>query len=212
MSESTTIDFETFMKQNQNTGFDAKKYVEEQRKKIQEEAKEQAEQKVKESKDENTTQVDPDNQLKSAVKSTENQIEYIGFSVPSKIEVKKSAIHGNGIFAKEEILQGELVEELRLFRLGWRMAYQKDPVLERYAIADSSCKCRDCSIHGPSVYIPLGYGALYNYGFDSNIRAEFDFPNLRMSIIATEDIPVGKELLYDDSAFSGKITLSETLK
>jgi len=54
---------------------------------------------------------------------------------------------------------------------------------------------------------------LYNYGFDSNIKAQFDFMNLKMKIIASEDIPVGKELLFDDSAFTpNNITSTEKLQ
>ena len=212
MSESAVIDFESFMKVNQNSSFDAKKYVQEQRQKMLDAEKQKVEQKIKERKDEDLTEVNPKTQAKTESKASENQIEYTEFAPPSKILVKKSGIHGNGIFAKDDINEGEVIEELRLFRLGWRMAYQKDPVLERYAIADNSCTCRDCTVHGPSVYIPLGYGALYNYGFDSNIRASFDFPNLKMRIIASEDIQAGKELLFDDSALTGKIALSETLK
>ena len=212
MSEVGVIDFETFMKTSSTSNFDPKKYVQEQRALAMKQSQEEAKQKEIQRKDEDVVSTDLDTQTKNAVKNAEMQIEYTDFATPTKIEVKKSGIHGNGVFAKETIADGEVVEELRLFRLAWRMAYQKDPVLERYAIVDNSCKCRDCSIHGPSVYIPMGYGALYNYGFDSNIRAEFDFPNLKMKIIATEEIPAGKEILFDDSAFSGKMTLSESLK
>lgn len=212
MSETSVIDFESFMKVNQNSSFDPKKYIQEQRENILKEEKEKAQKKLDERKNEDLTEVNPITQAKTENKNAENAIEYSEFSPPSKITVKKSMVHGNGIFAKEDISEGEVIEELRLFRLGWRMAYQKDPVLERYAIADNSCKCRDCTIHGPSIYIPLGYGALYNYGFDSNIRASFDFPNLKMKIIASEDISAGKELLFDDSALTGKIALSESLK
>ena len=177
-----------------------------------EDSRKQAQQKSNERKDEDTPERNLEQKTKDAVKNTESQIQYSEFAPPTKVVIKKSVIHGNGVFAKEDIAEGEVIEEIRLFRLAWRLAYQKDPVLSRYAIADNSCKCRDCTIHGPSVYMPTGYGALYNFGFDSNIRATFDFPNLKMKIVASEDIPAGKELLFDDSAFSEKFTLSETLK
>ena len=212
MSETNTIDFETFMKQNSDNTFDAKKYVEEERQKSREIAQLEAQKKLKEGRDQDTAERNIEQKTKEAVNYTETQIQFGEFSPPTKIIIKKSTIHGNGVFAKENINEGELIEEVRLFRFAWRLAYQKDPVLTRYAIADNSCKCRDCSVHGPSVYMPLGYAALYNFGFDSNLRAEFDFPNLKMKIIASEDIPAGKELLFDDSAFSDKITLAESLK
>lgn len=212
MGESNTIDFETFMKQTGESKFDAKQYVEAERQKAKEIAQAQAQKKLKEQRDEHSPENTLVQKTKDAVQATESQIQYAEFAPPTKVLVKKSTIHGNGVFARENINEGELIEQVRLFRLAWRLAYQKDPVLSRYAIADNSCKCRDCAVHGPSVYMPLGYAALYNFGFDSNIRAEFDFPNLSMKIIATEDIPAGKELLFDDSALSDKITLAESLK
>lgn len=215
MSETSVIDFESFMKVNQNTSFDAKKYIDEQRAILQEEWRQNE---LKNQKQTPTdTQKQKTEQQVSVKEKTEQlpqelEINYSDFSPPSKIIIKKSTKQGHGVFAKENISDGEVIEELRLFRLGWRMNYQKDPVIEKYVIADNSCKCRDCSIHGPSVYMPMGYGGLYNFGFDSNIKASFDFLNLKMKIIASEDIDAGEELLFDDSAFNGKMVMSELLK
>jgi hypothetical protein len=215
MSEPSVIDFETFMKDKVDE-FDAKKYVEQERAemyaKAQKEAKEKEKQKQDEDTVENSIQSNVVNNTKEVIKNAEMNIQYSDFSVPTKIEIKKSINHGHGVFAKENISEGEVIETLRMFRLAWRMSYHHDPVLHRYIIADNGCKCRDCSVHGPSLYIPLGYGGLYNHGFDSNVRVDFDFPNLMMRIIATEDITAGKEILFDDSAFSGKIALSESLR
>jgi hypothetical protein len=217
----TEIDFESFVSQNPELNdFDPKKFVAEERKKAMEayEAEEARKAAAEASKQKQLTDLDTKEKVSEAtseqsMKAIEKTIEFTDFKVPTKIEIKKSSGHGHGIFSTSHITEGEVVEELRMFRLGWRATYQKDPVLNRYIIADTSCQCRDCSIHGPSVYMPMGYGGLYNYGFDSNIKAQFDFMNLRMKIIASEDIPAGKELLFDDSAFTpNNITSTEKLQ
>lgn len=216
MSETSVIDFESFMKTNQDTSFDPKKYINEQRAILQEEWRQN--ELKKQNQNTQTAPKEKTETPKVVVKEKTEQpqqeieINYSDFSPPTKIVIKKSSKQGHGVFAKENISEGEVIEDLRLFRTGWRMNYQKDPVIEKYAIADNSCKCRECSIHGPSVYIPMGYGGLYNFGFDSNIKASFDFLNLRMKIIAAEDIDAGEELLFDDSAFNGKIVTAELLK
>lgn len=199
--ETAQIDFESFVSQNPELNtFDPKKFVEEERKKALEAHRLAEEQKKKQLEDGDIKEKVVEAENPESVKAVENTIQFSDFKVPTKIEIKKSTVHGHGVFASHDISVGEVIEESRMFRLGWRSTYQKDPVLVRYVIADTTCKCRDCSVHGPSVYMPLGYGGLYNYGFDSNIRAEFDFMNLKMKIIATENISAGTELLFDDSA------------
>jgi len=211
--QATEIDFESFVSQNPElNNFDPKKFVEDERKKVMEAAKAEEDKKQAQRNDEDTKEKVAEAHLQQNIKKVENTIDFSPLKIPTKIEINRSNLHGHGVFAKETISEGEVVEDCRLFRLGWRSTYQKDPVLTRYIIADTSCKCRDCVVHGPSVYMPMGYGGLYNYGFDSNIRAEFDFQNMRMKIIATEDIPAGKEILFDDSALSNNITSTEKLQ
>jgi hypothetical protein len=193
--------------------FDPKKFVEEERKKALEAYQKSEEEKKKKSQDVDIKEKVVEATNPKSVEKVEKTIEFSDFKVPSKIEIKASTIHGNGVFATQDITSGEVIEEARLFRLGWRSTYQKDPVLNRYIIADTSCTCRDCTVHGPSVYMPMGYVGLYNYGFNSNIKAEFDFFNLKMKIVATENIAAGTEILFDDSAFNASgITGSEKLQ
>lgn len=212
--ELTPIDFESFVTMNPELNtFDPKKFVEEERKKALEAYQKAEEEKKKQLQDSDTKEKVAEATNPQSVQKVEKTIEFTDFKVPSKIEIKASTVHGNGVFATQDIAEGEVIEEARLFRLGWRSTYQKDPVLTRYIIADTSCKCRDCTVHGPSVYMPLGYVGLYNHGFNSNIKAEFDFFNLKMKIIASENIAAGTEILFDDSAYTSiGITSSERLQ
>lgn len=215
MEQSTDIDFESFVATSeQPSTFDAKKFLEEERMKAwQENAKEQ-ERLLAEKNDTDIKEKVFESNSPENVKKMETTIEFEDFQVPTKIEIKKSSLHGHGVFAKSDIVEGELVEEARMFRLSWRQAYHRDPVLSRYIFADASCKCRDCQVHGPSLYMGMGYVGLYNYGFDSNIRAEFDYINLKVKLIASENIPAGKEITFDDSAFkpNGDITTTEAIQ
>ncbi|WP_423146360.1 hypothetical protein [Rubrolithibacter danxiaensis] len=73
-----------------------------------------------------------------------------------KIELKESSVHGYGVFAKETIEVGELIEEARLLALKFRSKYTHDPVLRDYIWADKSCSCDKCRQHGLRQYIALG--------------------------------------------------------
>src|SRR4051794_29280133 len=43
-----------------------------------------------------------------------------------KIEVRRSPIHGYGVFAKDDIEEGEFIEECRLLKMNWRGNYPHD--------------------------------------------------------------------------------------
>lgn len=193
------MDFETFLKNNvELESFDAKAVLLADRKQMLEEMQRQAEQEAMNKRDDIGVEHVADPQTQQPVARPQiKPIEYGNIEIPQKLSILPSPLHGNGVYSKEPIQEGELVEKCRMFRLGWRMNYQKDPVVERYAIADTQCKCRDCIVHGPSLFIPLGYGSLYNHNSTSNIRAEYDFANLTMSIYATENIASETELLFE---------------
>lgn len=115
----------------------------------------------------------------------------------SKIKVKKSGIHGYGVFAVEDILEDELIEECRLLRLGWRTKYHGDPVIKDYVWTNMSCNCKDCKIHGPSQYIALGNGSLYNHSDNQNTKVLMDYKNEVMIITAKTMIPKGSEIFVN---------------
>ena len=75
------------------------------------------------------------------------------YFVSDKIEVRKSSIHGLGVFAKENIPADTVIEISRLLRLGWRMMYQNDPVIRDYCWGNLGCECEQCKIHGPHSYL-----------------------------------------------------------
>lgn len=116
------------------------------------------------------------------------------YGISDLIEVAKSSIHGDGIFAKADIKQGTTVEVCRLLRLGWRMAYQQDPIIRDYCWGNLGCPCEQCKMHGPHAFIALGYGSLYNHADSANIETRFDYDKLKLTLVAKKDIGKGEEL------------------
>ena len=112
----------------------------------------------------------------------------------SKIEVRKSRIHGYGIFANDSIAEGELIEECKLLRLGWRSKYLHDPVLADYMWANKQCGCVECKNHGYINYIALGNGSLYNHSDNPNTTQTVNFKNEVMTIISAKEIKADEEI------------------
>lgn len=112
----------------------------------------------------------------------------------SKITTKHSSVHGMGIFSKEEIKKGELIEEAKLLPLKWRSFYFTEPRLLDYIWANNKCQCELCKEHGYKIYIALGYGSLYNHSNIPNTIQKLDFVAETITISAKEDIPANEEI------------------
>lgn len=117
----------------------------------------------------------------------------IVYTVSSKLEVKKSKLHGYGVHAVTDITKGELLEISRLLKLDWRMKYQNDGVIRDYCWSPR-CECKDCKIHGQHMYIALGFASLYNHSDEPNTNIELDYPMQTMTIVANKDIKTGEEI------------------
>lgn len=112
----------------------------------------------------------------------------------SKIMLGQSSIHGFGVFAKEEIKKGELIEEARLLRFKWRSFYITEPTTLDYIWVNNKCQCDICKEHGYRVYLALGNGSLYNHANIPNTTQKLNFKEETISITAKEDIPANQEI------------------
>jgi len=121
------------------------------------------------------------------------------YSVSSKLHVKKSEIHGIGVFAAEDIPKGELLEISRLLKLEWRMKYQYDKVLRDYSWV-SNCQCKECQTHGQNMFLALGFGSLYNHSDSPNTNMEINYANQTLIVVAKEDIKQGDEVFVSYGA------------
>lgn len=111
-----------------------------------------------------------------------------------KIEVRRSPVHGLGVFAKEKILAGELIEESKLLQLGHRRNMQHDAVLGDYVWGNRNCDCMECRTYGVKQYLALGFGSLYNHADKPNTRTRLDFQQELITFTANEDIEAGSEI------------------
>lgn len=106
------------------------------------------------------------------------------------IYVKKSPIHGYGVFAAADIKAGELIEECYAL-----LAPADDRLFQEYYF-----RGKDNSV------LPLGYGCLYNHSADPNIAYEYQ-PTIQAVVFkARRDIHRGEELFsyYGDTWFSAR--------
>jgi hypothetical protein len=127
---------------------------------------------------------------------TDNQID-IDFLVNSKIKLGQSDIHGRGVFAVQDIKEGDIVERCPMVPLAFRSRYHSDPQIYRFLYSQPMCPCNECKTHGFIFHMVLGYGMIYNHQDDANTTWKFDFTNLIADVIANRDIKAGSEIFVD---------------
>jgi len=81
--------------------------------------------------------------------------------------VAKSPVSGYGVFAKDDIKAGDIIEECPVVILDGSHNSNKDWVLNRYAFT-WSCMCNICQKNGQSMCIPMGNGMIYNHSDNPN--------------------------------------------
>lgn len=109
-----------------------------------------------------------------------------------KLEIRKSIIHGWGVFTKQDIKSGELLQECHGLFIGADRykEYQNNPEIacNAFRVANDLCM------------IPYGFGAIYNSNLNANIATIFDTKNMIMCFYAIKDIRSGSELFLNYEA------------
>lgn len=123
--------------------------------------------------------------------------EKYNYIIPSKIIVKKSQIHGRGVFAIQDIDIDEIVERCPLVPLSFRSRYHSDPQIYNYLYSQPPCPCNECKNHGFIFHMVLGYGMLYNHQDNSNGIWKFYWEYGYADIIANKAIKSGDEIFVD---------------
>lgn len=105
---------------------------------------------------------------------------------PTKLAVRRSPLHGWGVFATARIAAYELLEESPYFVVPKR-ELRKTPACETYSYYLQD----DASLIG------LGLAGLYNHSATPNASHEIDQINKLMRHYALRDIAPGEELTID---------------
>lgn len=116
--------------------------------------------------------------------------------LPTKITVKSSDIHGLGIFAKENIMKGEIIEECPFLFLPIEYG-TKSALLMYYRFAWPKGS-------GPFQHVvAMGYASYYNHSDKPNADWENNFENNTFIFRAIEDIKAGEEIFvwYGDENY-----------
>lgn len=119
---------------------------------------------------------------------------YCKVSGPAKLKIAKSQVlnGGYGVFAKENIKKGEVLEVAPFIEVPRNIVYgQPKNMLQDYVFA---------SHNKPNhVIICFGYGSMYNHALKNNVyyRISGCNPSRFFEFVAIRDIPKGDELLIN---------------
>ena len=113
-----------------------------------------------------------------------------------KIYVDKSPIHGWGVFAKEDIMEGEVFEECPILTLP----------IEKGEITSLLVDYRFNWPQGNDFeeqVVTLGYGSLYNHSDNANSFWISDLENRTFKFISNREIKTGEEIFvwYGDISY-----------
>jgi len=121
----------------------------------------------------------------------------IDFNFNRKIRLGLSeAIGGRGVFATDDIKNGDVVERYPLVVMGIRMNYQIDPVAWTHMYTNT-CPCEECKKHGGQFLMVMGYAQLYNHQDDNNASIKFFVEEQYADIVALKDISKGSEIFIN---------------
>ncbi len=109
-----------------------------------------------------------------------------------KIEVRKSPVHGMGVFAKKAIKKNEVLEEDHFILV--KGDWQKLPKLVKEYIFGWTKDLPDSKSKAAVVF---GTGALYNSSPKPNATWETNVKKGRFIFYATKDIKAGQEIFID---------------
>jgi SET domain-containing protein len=107
--------------------------------------------------------------------------------ISNKIEVKDSPIEGKGVFAKENIKKGEIIENCHFTILEQKFP-QIDKKLQEYVFAWPK------DLWGGKSVVVWGFGSIYNHSKNNNADWKTDEKNNLFTFFAIKDITIGEEI------------------
>lgn len=107
--------------------------------------------------------------------------------------VKKSNIHGLGVFSKSKISNKSIIEKCHAIPLEFRNKYHKDSTIMSYCYSFGN-EDNLVKEHGRQLYLLTGNGLLYNHSAQPNAKWIFDSDNMIAKLIAIQDIELDSEI------------------
>lgn len=105
--------------------------------------------------------------------------------INDKIYLSHSPIGSRGVFAKEDIQKGEIIEVCPIILEAEDKIIKNSNIMQYVFYSDAS----------ESEYaIAFGYGSMYNHNDKNNAEWKVDKPNLKLIITAIKDIQKGDEI------------------
>lgn len=119
----------------------------------------------------------------------------------SKVYIQRCTKTGKGVFAKNNILKGDLIERFPVLPLEFRTKYQNDKGVIHHALVKDDCTCAECAKHGYVMYMASGYGSLYGFTSENAANATYKiyYDNFYGEVIATQDIAANSEIQISQS-------------
>jgi len=102
------------------------------------------------------------------------------------IEIRRSELHGWGVFAIRAIRVGETLEEVPFYKLG-----MESPAMESVRYYWPRSEPWDC------MAVPAGFAMLYNHSTEANADWETLDSELLFRFFTLRDIESGDEILID---------------
>lgn len=118
-----------------------------------------------------------------------------------KAYVAKAKNHPRGVFAKKDIQEGETIEIFPITPIQFRTEYQFDKGVLNYVYVNDSCECQECTKHGHVMFLPMGYGGIYNFTneAESNAKIVMFYESFFAKVVATKNISKDEEILTNFS-------------
>lgn len=156
--------------------------------------------------DNNLSTEEPTPLLTTVGKDTKDPNAPLEFVKSPKVYIDYSLVGGRGIFALEDIKEGDLIERCILVPMELRSNDQKDRAVWTYCYTKPLCDCSICKEHGFLFYMVLGYGMIYNHQDDNNAEMIFDHKNYYVDIKALKNISKDQEVFvyYGKSYFNSR--------
>ncbi len=117
--------------------------------------------------------------------------------ISTKVAVRQSNLHRYGLFAKEAIEKGEVIEETIFVRTTHRSQNEnRDPALHHYSYG-INCNCEKCQKEGINFAIPFGYCQFTNHSLEPNAVLVHDYNESVTALTALDDIKEGEEIVMN---------------